>query len=291
MFQRAPKMTWISGFFVAAFLLCAIFAPWIANEPGTKAIVLHPIGPGTPRITEMQDREPPGTKSFQGVTHWLGTDYVGRDLLSRLVHGVKNSLFFAIAVVLICIFVGSILGGIMGLYGGWVDLLLQRLMEIIGNFPIFLLQLTLLAFFDRNYWILLFVMTIAGWIPYCRFVRAEFLKLRNQDFVQSAYALGASRVRIFAKHLMPNSLTPVITYIPFDLSSAIVVLGALSFLGFGEPIDQASLGELLRQAKDNFRSAWWIAVFPAGTIFMLTLSLALFGSALRDILDPRYAEK
>jgi microcin C transport system permease protein len=90
---------------------------------------------------------------------------------------------------------------------------------------------------------------------------------------------------------MPNSLTPVITYIPFDLSSAIVVLGALSFLGFGEPIDQASLGELLRQAKDNFRSAWWIAVFPAGTIFMLTLSLALFGSALRDILDPRYAEK
>ncbi|TVQ79281.1 MAG: ABC transporter permease [Bradymonadales bacterium] len=290
MMHRVPKMTWISGFFVLIFLLCAFFAPWVANEPGVRSFQLYPIGPDTPPIAQMLDREPPGTMSLDGRQYILGTDHVGRDLFARIVHGIRNSLLFALAVVSICIFLGIVLGGIMGLYGGKVDLILQRFMEIVGNFPIFLLQLTLLAFFERNYWILLFVMILAGWIPYCRFVRAEFLKLRSQDFVQSAYALGASRFRIFRKHLLPNSLTPVITFVPFDLAQVIVVLGALSFLGFGEPIDQASLGELLRQAKDNFRVAWWIAVFPASAIFLLTLSLALFGSSIRDLLDPRYAE-
>jgi len=179
------------------------------------------------------------------------------------------------------------MGGVMGFFGGKLDLILSRVMELIGNFPIFLLQLTLLAFFDQSYGILLFVMTLAGWIPYCRFTRAEFLRLRNQEFVQAAVASGASKTRIFFRHLLPNSLTPIMIYVPFDLSSTIIVLGALSFLGFGEPINVASIGELLRQAKDHFRDAWWLAVFPGTTLFLFTLSLALFGSAIRDKLDPR----
>jgi ABC-type dipeptide/oligopeptide/nickel transport system permease subunit len=182
---------------------------------------------------------------------------------------------------------GVIIGGIMGFFGGAVDLILSRVLEVIGNFPIFLLQLTLLAFFNQSYGILLFVMTVAGWIPYARFTRAEFFRLRNQEFVQAAEALGASRMRIFFRHLLPNSLTPILIYIPFDLSSTIVALGALSFLGFGEPINVASLGELMKQAKDHFQDAWWLAVFPGTTIFMLTLSLTVFGSGVRDALDPR----
>ena len=220
--------------------------------------------------------------------HPFGTDQSGRDVLSRLIHGIRNAIFFSISVVLICLLVGILLGGLMGFYGGRIDLVLSRIMEVIGNFPIFLLQLTFLAYVDPSYGILLFVMCFSGWIPYCRFVRAEFFKLRSQEFVQAAQVLGASTPRIFFKHLIPNSLTPVITYIPFDLSSTIIALGALSFIGFGEPIDVPSIGELLRQAQRVFQTAWWLALFPGLALFFLTLSLTLFGSAIRDLLDPRF---
>ncbi len=279
--KRLGLMTWIAGALVAMFILMALFAPWIAHEGGP----LIPHGPdvkaiGTQFISNLQ---PPSAE------HFLGSDYVGRDIAARLIHGIRNSLFFSFSVVLICMLIGCTIGGIMGFFGGWMDLFLSRLMEIVGNFPIFLLQLTLLAFFDQSYGILLFVMCLAGWIPYCRFTRAEFLRLRNQEFVQAAVSLGASRRRVFFRHLLPNSLTPLLIYFPFDLSSTIIVLGALSFLGFGEPINVASLGELMRQAKNHFQEAWWLAVFPGLTLFLFTLSLALFGSALRDWLDPRNA--
>lgn len=277
-----PKLSLISGVFVLVLVLTSVFAPWIANAPNPDSIFpLIPHSPDPRDPTIFNFLSPPDSE------HWLGTDNVGRDLLARLIHGLKNSLFFSVGVVLVCILLGSVLGGIMGFFGGWVDLVLSRFMEVIGNFPIFLLQLTFLAFFDANYGILLFVMCLAGWIPYCRFTRAEFLKLRNQEFIQAANSLGASKSRVFFKHLLPNSLTPTIIYIPFDLSTTITTLGALSFLGFGEPINVASLGELMKQAKEHFDEAWWIAVFPGGLLFLMTLSLALFGSSLRDLLDPR----
>lgn len=268
--MKINRLIWISGALVLFFVLIALFAPWIGRE-----------GPESIDIFKSEFLSAPSS------THWFGTDYVGRDVFSRLVYGIRNSLFFSLVAVFICAVTGILIGGFMGFFGGKLDLILSRFMELIGNFPIFLLQLTLLAFFDQGYGILLFVMTLAGWIPYCRFTRAEFLKLRNQEFVQAATASGASKPRIFFRYLIPNSLTPVMIYLPFDLSSTIIVLGALSFLGFGEPINVASIGELLRQAKDHFREAWWIAVFPGACLFLFTLSLALFGSALRDILDPR----
>jgi len=175
----------------------------------------------------------------------------------------------------------------MGFFGGWIDLILSRFLEVVANFPMFLLQLTILAFLPQSYTILFLVMVLPGWIPYCRFIRAEFFKLRNQEFVQAAQVVGVSSWRLFLKHLFPNSLTPIITYIPFDISMTITALGALSFLGFGEPIHIASLGELLKQAREHFLHAWWLAAYPGGVLFMLTLSLALFGSSLRDVLDPR----
>jgi ABC-type dipeptide/oligopeptide/nickel transport system permease subunit len=283
--SRMPRMTLISGGVVFLFILIAIFAHWIADSSESSGVFpLIKFGPESVDIFKSEFLGPPNSE------HFFGTDYVGRDVLSRLVHGIQNSIFFSFAVVAVCMVIGTLLGGIMGFFGGKIDLILSRIMEVIGNFPIFLLQLTLLAFLDQGYGILLFVMTLAGWIPYCRFVRAEFLRLRNQEFVQAAEALGASRTRIFFKHLLPNSLSPLFIYVPFDLSSTIVTLGALSFLGFGEPVNVASLGELLKQAKEHFREAWWLAVFPGGLLFMLTLSLALFGSALRDLLDPRQAK-
>lgn len=275
----------IAGYITLFFFVLALLAPWIAQETTSSGIFpLIKHGPETVDLFSAFLSAPDGG-------HFLGTDYVGRDIAARLVHGIKNSLFFSLAVVTLCLLMGMILGGIMGFFGGWIDLTLSRFLEIVANFPIFLLQLTLLAFLPQSYSILLFVMLISGWIPYCRFTRAEFLRLRNQEYVQAAVVMGASRPRIFMKHLFPNSLTPIITYVPFDLSSTITTLGALSFLGFGEPINVASLGELMKQAKDHFQEAWWLAVFPGGTLFLLTFSLALFGSSLRDRLDPRQAHK
>ncbi|PIR23724.1 MAG: peptide ABC transporter permease [Deltaproteobacteria bacterium CG11_big_fil_rev_8_21_14_0_20_45_16] len=283
--KQIPKLAWISGSFVFLFVLLTICAPWIANNAETGHFFpLVKFGPETADIFETEFLAAPDQ------VHLMGTDYVGRDVFARLVHGISNSLYFSLAVVAICLILGTIIGGIMGFFGGWIDLVLSRVMEIIGNFPIFLLQLTLLAFLSQGYGVLLFVMTLAGWIPYCRFVRAEFFKLRNQEFVLAAKALGASRTRIFFRHLLPNSLTPVIIYVPFDLSSTIISLGALSFLGFGEPINVASLGELLKQAKDHFLDAWWLAVFPGGALFLMTLSFSLFGASIRDLLDPRYSD-
>lgn len=278
--MKKPNLITVSGILVLLFLLIALTAPWLAN-PGEGILPLVKFGPEPQDVSQMTVLGAPDSQ------HILGTDYVGRDVFARLVHGIRNSLFFSIAVVLICMSFGVLIGGVMGFFGGRLDLVLSRFMEVIGNFPIFLLQLTLLAFFDQSYGILLFVMILAGWIPYARFTRAEFFRLRNLEFVQAAQAMGASKLRIFGRHLLPNSLTPVMIYIPFDLSSTIIVLGALSFLGFGEPINVASLGELLRQAKDHFREAWWLAVFPGTTLFLFTLSLALFGASIRDRLDPR----
>jgi ABC-type dipeptide/oligopeptide/nickel transport system permease subunit len=280
--KRIPLLTFFAGACVSFFLAVAIFAPWIAATSDSDSVFpLFKVGPETPDIFSAKYLAAPSAQ------HPFGTDYIGRDVLARLIYGLRSALFFAMSVVTICLSVGVILGGIMGFFGGKIDFILSRVMEIIGNYPIFLLQLTLLAFFTQGYGILLFVMILAGWIPYCRFTRAEFLKLRSLEFIQASQALGASRFRIFFKHLLPNSLTPILSYIPFDMTSTIIVLGALSFLGFGEPIDAPSIGELLKQANNYFRQAWWLAVFPGVTLFSLTLSLALFGSSIRDILDPR----
>lgn len=283
--KNIPLLGYVSFAFVLAFILIALLAPWIANAPSNGFFPLIEHHPENFDILESMPLAAPDSK------HLMGTDYVGRDVASRLIHGVRNSLFFSIAVVLVCMALGIIIGGLMGFFGGWIDIVLSRFMEIIANFPIFLLQLTLLAFLPQGYGILLFVMCLAGWIPYCRFIRAEFFKLRHQEFVQAAQVIGASKKRIFFRHLLPNSLTPIIINVPFDLTSTIISLGALSFLGFGEPINVASLGELMKQAKDNFTQAWWLAVFPGGVLFLLTLSFQIFGSAVRDWLDPRQVKE
>jgi len=279
---KISLLTWISGAVVLLFWILAVTAPWVASDSKAKGIFpLIKFGPESIQTAEIL--------AAPTTDHLFGTDYVGRDILARIIHGVRNSFFFSMAVVAFSLIVGTLLGGAMGFLGGGFDLILSRLLEVIGNFPIFLLQLTLLAFLPQTYGILFFVMVIVDWIPYCRFARAEFLKLRKQEFVQAAVAVGCSKWRIFFRHLLPNSLTPILTYIPFDMSATITILGALSFLGFGEPINVASLGELMMQAKEHFQEAWWLAVFPAAVLFVLTLSLALFGSALRDIFDPRSA--
>jgi ABC-type dipeptide/oligopeptide/nickel transport system permease subunit len=270
--MKASKLTIISGSIVFLFLTIAIFTPFFKYLVG--------FSPDTPSIIDASIFEPPGV-------HWFGTDRIGRDVAALLVYGIRNALFFSVLVVSLSTIVGLILGGVMGFFGGRTDLILSRVLEIIGNFPIFFLQLTLLAFFPQSYGILFFVMMITGWIPYCRITRAEFLKLRNQEFVQAARAIGCSRTRIFFRHLLPNAWIPSVIYIPFDLSSTVVALGALSFLGFGEPINVPSIGELMNQAREYFQTAWWLAVFPGLTLFTLTLSLTLFGSGLRDLIDPK----
>lgn len=249
-------------------------------------------GPLTP-LTEHQEKDRAPSSEYL-----FGTDQIGRDVFSFVVHGLRNSLFFALIVVFICFATGVILGGLMGYYGGWIDLILQRFQEIIGNFPIFLLQLTIMASLPPNtpgfvqYILLATLICMVGWIPYARFTRAEFLRLRRLDFSVAAEAIGATSMRRFFKHLLPNAMTPNITFIPFDIASTIITLGALSFLGFGEPAGTASLGELLSVAKQSIARVgdlrhWWLALFPSLSLFLLLLSLIQFNFAIRDFADPR----
>ncbi len=275
-----PSVFKVVTCFLAAVAFLAFSAPlWMGEN---SWLTLYPYGPDTPSILTSQIFASPGD-------HWLGTDRVGRDVFALILFGIRNSFLFSLAVVSTCAVIGTLLGGLMGMAGGRIDMLLSRFLEIVANFPVFFLQLTLLAFFDRGYGILFFVMIFSGWIPYTRLTRAEFLKIRKQDYIAAAQVLGASKLRIFFRHLLPNGWAPSLIYIPFDFSSTIVSLGALSFLGFGEPINVPSLGELMNQARENFQSAWWIAFFPSITLFLMTLALILFGTSLRDRLDPKAA--
>lgn len=265
----------------------------------TRQSALFPLikkGPVVP-LAEFQekDRAPDSEYLF-------GTDRIGRDIFSFTIHGIRNSLFFALVVVVVCFGVGVILGGVMGYFGGWPDLIMQRVQEIIGNFPFFLLMLTLLAFMPSDlpaiwrYIIIASIMCAVGWIPYARYTRAEFLRLRQLDFATAAKAIGASGPRRFFVHLLPNAMTPNITFLPFDIASTIAGLGALSFIGFGEPPGTASLGELLSVFKESVAREgdlrnWWLAVFPGSALFLLTLAFVLFGASIRDYLDPRYQER
>mgnify|MGYP000982492585 CR=1 FL=1 len=283
MWRRLSWVGRVSGILLALFVFMALFAPWIAGDSKNPEdwLPLIKFGPESADIFTSPFLAAPDS------AHLFGTDYIGRDVFARVVHATKNSLLFSVAVMIASVIIGTLVGAVMGFFAGRLDMILSRIIEVISNFPIFLLQLTFLAIFGSNYFILFFVMIFSNWISYARYTRAEFFRLRNLEFVQAARVLGSSRSRIIFRHLLPNSLTPILVLIPFDLASTIIGLGGLSFLGFGEPIHVASFGELLNQAREHFQRAWWLAVFPGGALFLLTLSLALFGAAVRDMLDPR----
>jgi microcin C transport system permease protein len=218
--------------------------------------------------------------------NFLGTDDRGRDVLARLIYGFRISVLFGFALTLIGTGLGILAGAIQGYFGGKIDLFFQRFIEIWGAMPELYLLIIFASIFKPSILLLLILLSMFGWMGLSDYVRAEFLKGRNMDYVTAAKALGVSNITIMFKHLLPNGMTPVITFLPFRLSGAILALTSLDFLGLGVPPSTPSLGELLAQGKSNIE-AWWLSL-TTFTVLVGTLILLIFiGETLRETFDPR----
>ncbi len=220
-------------------------------------------------------------------TNVFGTDESGRDVAARLLYGFRYSMSYAFSVWLFSCLFGVLLGAPMGYLAGWVDIIGQRVLEIWESVPTLMLLIILASIFAPNVWILAAFTVFFGWTGISVYIRAEFLKLRKREFVEAARSLGASQSRIIFRHILPNSLTPLITLTPFLIAGSITGLATLDYLGFGLSAPTPSWGELLGQAQTHFQRAWWLAVFPSLALFTTLTALNLIGSALRDAFDPR----
>jgi microcin C transport system permease protein len=218
--------------------------------------------------------------------NFLGTDDRGRDVLARLIYGFRLSVLFAFVLTVIGVVIGVIAGALQGYFGGWVDLAFQRFMEVWGSMPELYLLIIFAAIFNPSVLLLIVLLSLFGWMGLADYVRAEFLRARNMDYVKAAKALGLSNRWIMWKHLLPNSLTPVITFLPFRISGSIVALTSLDYLGLGVPPTTPSLGELLAQGKANIM-AWWLSLMPFSVLVVTLVLLIFIGEALREALDTR----
>jgi len=222
--------------------------------------------------------------SFQ---HWLGTDDLGRDVLSRLIYGARVSLSVGFVAVGIYVAIGIFLGALAGYYGGWIDILLSRAIEVMMCFPTFFLILAVLAFVGPSIYNIMIVIGVTQWTGIARLVRGEFLKFREREFVLAARQIGASNFRLIFKHILPNSLAPVLVSASFGVASAILTESALSFLGFGVPPEVASWGAILSDSQSYMDVAWWLTLAPGLAIFLTITAYNLVGEGLRDAIDPR----
>ncbi len=225
-----------------------------------------------------------------GAGHLFGTDDLGRDVLLRMLYGARISLLVGFVAVGISTLIGIVLGAVAGFYGGWIDTLLMRFVDIMLCFPTFFLILAVIAFLDPSIWNIMIVIGLTSWMGVARLVRAEFLSLRQRDFVQAAKALGASDSRLIFCHILPNALSPVLVSATLGVAGAILTESALSFLGIGVQPPTPSWGNMLIVGKQTLGSAWWLSVFPGIAILITVLGYNLLGEGIRDALDPRLRE-
>ena len=218
--------------------------------------------------------------------NWLGTDDRGRDILARLLYGFRVSVLFGFALTVIGVLVGTLTGALMGFFGGRFDMYSQRAIEIWSSMPELYLLIIFASIFEPSMWLLIVLLSLFGWMGLSDYVRAEFYRNRSLDYVKSARALGLSNRQIMWRHVLPNSLTPVITFLPFRMSASILALTSLDFLGLGVPPTTPSLGELLAQGKANL-DAWWISLSAFAVLVITLLLLTFMGDALRDAFDTR----
>lgn len=219
--------------------------------------------------------------------NWMGTDDRGRDILTRLLYGLRYSISFAFMVWILTFITGTVLGGIMGYFGGRVDFWGQRIVEVLSTVPQFFLLIIIISIFQPTLLLLVILSSLFGWISISYYVRGEYLKNRKKEFVEAARALGAGHTRIFFKHLLPNSLSPIITFSPFVIAGNITALASLDYLGFGLTPPTPSWGELLNQAQKHFTEGWWLALYPSLALFLTLTMLSLIGEGVRDAMDPK----
>lgn len=264
-------MAVIGAFLLFVIALMAVLAP-----------VLAPYPPGKISLDTQPMKAPPG------ATYPLGTDDLGRDVLSRLLFGARVSLSVGVIAALVAIGIGMLVGAIAGFYGGSTDVVLMRVVDALFCFPTLFLVIILSAYIKKPaVWQIIFVIGVTGWMGTARLVRGQILSLKQQDFVEAARALGISNWRIIWRHILPNVLSPVIVACTLAVAYAILYESALSFLGFGIQPPTASWGNMLTNAQSIFYDAWWCAVFPGALIFLTVFCVNLVGDGLRDALDPR----
>lgn len=220
--------------------------------------------------------------------HYLGTDDRGRDVLARLIYGFRISMIFGLSLAVTGTILGCLLGGIQGFFGGWIDLIGQRLTEIWGSIPRLYILIILSAMLTPSAWLLFGILNLTAWMGIAAYIRAEFLKGRNLEYVKAAKALGVSSFRIMSKHILPNSLTPIITFFPFEVTAGILALVSLDFLNLGVPSPAPSIGELLSQGKTNLQAIWILVPTFVALTGALTL-LTFVGDGIRNAFDPRKA--
>jgi microcin C transport system permease protein len=256
------------------------------EQPGNWA--LYPPNPYHHTTLNYFAKEP--HPSPPSADNWLGTDDRGRDVLARLLYGCRLSVLFALALTVVGVLLGLVAGAIQGYFGGKTDLAFQRFIEVWGAMPELYLLIIFSAVFEPSVWLLLVLLSLFGWMGLSDYVRAEFLRNRQLDYVRAARAMGLTNGQIIFRHILPNSLTPVVTFLPFRMSAAILALTSLDFLGLGVPPGTPSLGELLAQGKNNI-DAWWISLSTFAVLVVTLLLLTFMGDALRDALDPRKADR
>ncbi|HEU5162488.1 MAG TPA: ABC transporter permease [Thermoanaerobaculia bacterium] len=238
-----------------------------------------PFGPD--RIELRERLEPPSRR------HWLGTDELGRDLLARMLHGARISLLVGFAAAAFALLIGVLLGGVAGYFGGWLDLVISRAVEIVIAFPFLVLLLALVAILSPGIATIIMALAVTSWPVEARLVRGEVLRLRELEFSVAARASGAGAGRVLLRHLLPNAIQPALVSASFGIAAAIMVESAISFLGFGIPLPHASWGTILSSADDHLRRAWWLALFPGIAIFLTVIASNLVGEGLRERLEKR----
>lgn len=265
---RRNRLAASGAFTVLAIVAMAVLAPLVAPYEPTAIDIDNILSPPSAR-------------------HLLGTDELGRDVLSRMVFGSRISLSVGFVAVGIAVSIGIVIGSLAGYYGGRVDSLLMRFVDIMLTFPTFFLILAVIAILEPSIYTIMVVIGVTGWMDVARLVRAEFLTLKERDFVLAARASGAGSPRLIFRHILPNALSPVFVAATFGVAGAILVEAALSFLGLGVQPPNPSWGNILTSGKDNIEVAWWLSLYPGLAILITVLSYNLVGEGLRDALDPR----
>jgi peptide/nickel transport system permease protein len=263
----------LGGFSVVCFLiLVALFAPFLTPyDPSSIDLSRRLVGPST--------------------EHLLGTDQLGRDLFARMIYGSRISLSVGFVAVGISILIGILLGSLAGYFGGWVDRLLMRGVDIMLCFPTFFLILSVVALLEPNIFTIMAVIGATSWMGVARLIRAEILSLKEQEFILAARAIGAGPSRIILRHLIPNAMTPVLVSATLGVASAVLVESSLSFLGIGVQPPTPSWGNILTEGKSVLGIAWWLTLFPGLAILVTVLAYNLLGEGLRDLLDPRVKDQ
>jgi len=286
---ETPLQRFLSDFFesrvataalavLGGIIFIAVFAPWIAPT--------NPYDVAT--VSVMDARLPPGTESFEGITFWLGTDGAGRDLLSSIFYGLRISLGVGVMSGLIAMCIGATVGLMAAYFGGRVDTVIMRIVDIQLSFPAILVALILLAILGKGVDKITIALVIVQWAYYARTVRASALVERNKEYVEAATCLALSHKRIVFKHLLPNCLPPLIVVVTVQTAHAISLEATLSFLGVGLPITEPSLGLLIANGFEYMLSEkYWISFFPGVALLITIVSINLVGDQLRDVLNPR----